>query len=135
LEFRSVLFGSERVPDTLVYLAREPFGKNLRTVLRNRDRVLEMRRKRPVGCHHRPRVRQYPSLVAARIDHRLDRKGHARAQDDAPVRVPMTRDVRLLPHLATDAVPAILAHHAEACRPDELLDRVTDRTDSVARPS
>ena len=60
-------------------------GENLHSVLRHKQRVLELRRPLSVGRHHRPVVRPLRVVGIARIHHRLDREDHARTDLALPV--------------------------------------------------
>src|SRR6266511_4458783 len=54
-------------------------GQNLRAVLGDGNRMLELRRERAVGGAHRPAIALIQfGLVTAGVDHRLDGEGEAR---------------------------------------------------------
>ena len=89
------------------------------------DRVLEMRRQRPVGGHHGPAVGQDCVSRPPDVHHRLDRDdqpGLRRATTGRAV----VRDLGVLVQRAADPVPDVLAHDREPCRLRHLLDRVAD---------
>src|SRR4051794_31631864 len=96
--------------------------------------MLEVRGERPVPRDHGPTVLELEGFVASDVEHRFDRERHSRPQENSPVRVSMVGDVRLFPHVSADAMTAVLADETVAPRKRELLDRVSDRAKSVARP-
>src|SRR5512147_181106 len=59
-------------------------GENIRPVLRDGHRVLEVGRQGPVGGHGRPAILQHLDVRPPCVDHRLDRKDHARFQNRPP---------------------------------------------------
>src|SRR3546814_4133722 len=74
------------------------------------------------------------NLAAALVDHRLDGEDHALAQLQARSRPSEIQHLRLLVHLAADAVPAIFPHHRIAVPLGVPFDREADVAQMRARP-
>src|SRR3546814_14108398 len=72
--------------------------------------MLELGRELPVVGHDRPSIVLGRDLARTLIDHRFDREKHALAQAHAHSRPTEIPDLRLLVHLATNAVPAQFTH-------------------------
>src|SRR5690348_12659213 len=90
--------------------------EDLRTVVRDRDRVLEVGGQRSVAGHDRPAIRLHDDLVAAEREHRLDRQADAgRELHPADPRA-VVRDLRSLVHLGADPVADELTHDPVAAR-------------------
>src|SRR4051794_38136612 len=85
---------------------------------------LELRRQRTVAGHRGPAVGQDFDVRLAEVDHRLDRKEHARFQRYALAGPANMDDVRLVVEHAPEPMAAEIAHHAHALRLDKALDRV-----------
>src|SRR5690606_8806694 len=83
---------------------------------------------------HRPAIRQYPRVALAGIDHRLNGEGHAFLQHHAFARPAVMQHLRLVVVDLADAVPTVLADHAEALRFGEGLDRVAHVAQGGAGP-
>src|SRR2546428_5432834 len=66
----------------------------------------------------------------ADVDHGLDRDDHAGPQDGAGVGRAVVRDLRVLVHVAADAVPDVLADDGEALAFDPGLDGGADLADA-----
>src|SRR5262245_7620041 len=87
-------------------------GEHLASRLGDADRVLELRRQRPVAGHRRPAVRQDLHRRLAEIDHRLDGEEHAWLELQALARLAVVQDVRPVMEHAAQAMAAELARHA-----------------------
>src|SRR5216683_8307014 len=98
------------------------------------DRMLELRRERAVLGDGGPAVVENLHLPAAGIDHRLDGKDHALAHHRSLLGGAEMEDRRRIVEDAADAVAAEIAHHREALRLGEALDRLADGADAHARP-
>ena len=81
-----------------------------------------------------PVVAAHPDLGRAGVDHRLDREHHARLQLRARARLAEVGDLRVLVHVAADAVPDQRADDREPLGLDLALDRVRDVAEVVAGP-
>src|SRR5881227_717979 len=80
----------------------------------NRHRVLEMARQGPVGTVNRPVVGTDADPVLARRGHRLDSENHPLLELRTGARLAVIRDLRILVHLAPDAVSDQRADDREA---------------------
>src|SRR3954454_22744153 len=101
-----------------------PRGEDPRAAGGDGDRELEVGGQRPVLGVDRPAVVAHADLVAARVDHRLDREAHARLEQRALAGIAVVGDLRLLVHLAADAVADERADDRQALALDRLLDSV-----------
>ena len=72
-------------------------------------------------------------LRRAESDHRLDCEHHPRGELRAAARLAGVRDLRVLVHAAPHPVPDEAPDDAEAARLDDLLHRVADVAEPVAR--
>src|SRR3546814_3666995 len=88
----------------------------------------------PVVGHDRPSIVLGSDLARTLIDHRFDRENHAFAQAHARVRPPEIHHLRLLVHLATNAVPAKFTHNRIAVLFGVPLDCEADGAAMGARP-
>src|SRR5438094_700679 len=98
------------------------------------DGVLKVGGQGAVRGADRPAVRLHEDLVAAGVDHGFDRQGHPRLEPRRGARRPKVRDLRVLVHLAADAMPDELPDDREAGRLDVLLDRGRDVAQVAAWP-
>src|SRR5829696_350242 len=98
----------------------------------DRDRELEMGGERPVLGVDRPVVAADPDGRAPYVDHRLDGQDHALLERRALARRPEVRDLRVLMHVAADAVADELADDRKALLLDRGLHRVRDIAEAVA---
>src|SRR5882724_5860598 len=96
--------------------------EDLHPVRRDQHGVLELGRKGAVLGHRGPIVVQHFDFVAADVDHRLDREGHARLEAIAFAPVPVVLHLRLIVELAADAVADEIAHDRAALTLGELLN-------------
>src|SRR5882724_2254693 len=71
--------------------------------------------------------------MASRIHHGLDCDDHAFLQTGAAARFTVVRQIGLVMHLGTDAVPDKLAHYRETVLLDQALHRVANVAEAVAR--
>src|SRR5215212_3265273 len=110
-----------------------PRRQHARAIGGDGDRELEVGGERAVLREDRPVVVGHPHLVTASCDHRLDRQHHPLLQPRASPGRPVVGDLRILVHLAPDAVPDERADDREALRLDVPLDRVRDVTEAIAR--
>src|SRR5215467_518246 len=118
-------------------LPRRPshlFGacQNPRPVRGDRHRVLEVRRGTAVSRFRRPLV-AHPHFRAPRVNHRLDSDHHAFLQPRAAPFFAVVRQVGLVVHPGTDAVPDKLPHHRKTILLDPSLHRMADIAQPVAR--
>src|SRR6266540_1399455 len=88
-------------------------GQNLRTVVSDGDRMLEMGRQRTVGGDHGPIVAEDPGVVGTEREHRLDRETDPRLELSSGTPGPVVGDLGLLVHGRADAVPHELADDPE----------------------
>src|SRR3546814_2168876 len=86
-------------------------------------------RELPVVGHDSPSIVFGRDLARTLIDHRFDRENHALAQAHAHSRPPEIHDLRLLVHLATNAVPAKFTHNRVAVLFGVPLDCEADGAD------
>src|SRR6201988_5146153 len=82
--------------------------QDLRPVLGDGDRVLEVSRQRPVGGHHGPPVGEDAVLLAPEREHGLHRDREAGPELQTSSRGSQILDERLLVHAPADPVPAVL---------------------------
>ena len=101
----------------------------------DRDRELEVGGQRAVLGVDRPVVVAHPHGVAAGRDHRLDGQDHALLEQRALAGLAEVGDLRVLVHVAADAVADERAHDREAVGLDLLLDGVGDVAEAVAGPA
>ena len=80
-------------------------------VLRNQDRVLEMRRWHSIRRANRPAIFKQSDGSRSQINHRLDRQRHASSQFRAAATLAIIRDLGLLVQLSAHAVTDKLAHN------------------------
>src|SRR5690242_15906274 len=105
--------------------------QNPRPVGRDRHGVLEVRRRTAVRGLRGPFI-AHPHFRAPSIDHRLDRDDHAFLQPRAAAFFTVIRQVRLVVHPSTDAVPDKLPHHRKTVLFDPALHRVANVPQAVA---
>src|SRR5579872_713223 len=109
--------------------------QNLVAVLRDRDRVLEVRRQLAVGRDHSPFVGLRVDLPAALVHHRLDCEDHARFEFGPRAALAEIRHLGLFVQLLSDAVADKLTHDRIAARFDKGLHRVSDVRDVRPGPN
>src|SRR5262249_49874937 len=85
-------------------------GQNPGPIRCNCDGVLEMRGRAPVRRFRRPLI-AHPNIRTARVHHRLDCDYHSFLQSSAAPRLAIIRQVRLVVHFRSDAVPDKFANH------------------------
>eukprot|EP01132_Coremiostelium_polycephalum_P018763 gene18762-biopygen10162 len=88
--------------------------------------MFPLRRQAVVPRHHRPAILQAAHLGAALVEHRLNGKHHAFTQFEPGTGAAEVQDLRVLVHLAANAMPAIFTHHAVAVALGMVLDGVAD---------
>src|SRR4051812_6938792 len=103
-----------------------PGGEDAGAVLRDGDGELEVGGQRAVGRIDGPVVIAEADVGAARVDHRLDGEHHARLEQGAAPRLAVVGDLRVLVHVAADAVADQRADDRQALGLDPLLDGVRD---------
>src|SRR6185503_21019759 len=113
-------------------LTRLAPGQHAGAVAGDRDRVLAVGRQAAVAGVDGPAVVAALDVVRARRDHRLDREHHARGQLGAAPGRAVVGDLRILVHVAADAVADQAADDAKAARLDGRLHRVRDVAEPVA---
>ena len=101
-------------------------GQHLEARVSDEHRVLPLRRQGMILRHHRPAVREQLHVALARVDHRLDRYGHAGNELDAGTGPPVVQHLRVLVEDTADAMTAVLADDGEALLFDVGLNRVAD---------
>src|SRR5438874_2397779 len=101
-------------------------GKHFAAGLGHADSVLELRRERAVARDGRPAVAQNLHMRPAEIDHRLDRKEHARLEQDALAGPAIVQDVGRIVKYPAEPVTAEVAHHRAALGLRIDLDRMSD---------
>lgn len=74
------------------------------------DGVLVVRREGAVEGHDGPTVVQYTDIASSGVDHRLDGDGHAGDEPGIGARGDIIRNLRILVHLESDSVTAVLAY-------------------------
>src|SRR6185503_6206800 len=79
-----------------------------------------------VVCNGRPTVAQYTNIRLAGIDHRLDGDDHTCFEPHARSRLTKVRHLRILVHVATDAVTHKISYYGE---PFSLNDSLHSRSD------
>src|SRR5215212_5266390 len=124
------LLRSGRLENALEGLFLVPRSEDPRPIRGDRDRELEVGRERAVLRVDGPVVAADPDRRAAHVDHRLDGQNHALLEQRALARRAEVRDLRVLVHVAADAVTDERADYAEAL----LLHRGLDRVRDVAQP-
>src|SRR5712691_3896635 len=112
-----------------------PAGEDVRTALRDRDRVLEVRGQAAVLRHRRPPVVQHAHLPAPHRHHGLDGQDHARLELRPPPGIAEVRDLRLLVQRAADAVSHEGTDDPEAVTLHVSLHRVGHVGEPAARPA
>src|SRR6202790_166411 len=96
------------------------------------DGVLEVSGRAAIGRLRHPLV-AHPYFRAAGIDHRLHSDDHAFLQPSAASCFAVIRQIRLVVHLGTDAMPDELAHHRKTVRFHQALYCVANIAEPVAR--
>ena len=107
--------------------------KDLRTVLGDGDRVLELGRALPIASAHRPAVTQRLGLRAAHVEHGLDGEYHANPQLITRTGFAMMQHVWQFMQRSADTVADIIAHHGKAVGLGIGLDRGADVAQSLPR--
>ena len=95
---------SPRDFQTAIARSLAPQRQNLVAALRHRDGVLKLSRQLAIEGDRRPLVLQHLDFPGAFIDHRLDRKDHARSQAAPLAPRPVVGHLRLRMKNAVDAV-------------------------------
>src|SRR5271165_2076451 len=72
--------------------------------------MFELGRKRPIAGYRGPPVGEYFHMRPAEIDHRLDRKEHARFQRSSFAAAPVVQDIRFVVKEIAESVAAKIAH-------------------------
>src|SRR3989304_9921357 len=111
-------------------------SQHFRFAIANGKRVLEVGGQPPVQRPHRPVVRIALRPPVAGVDHRLDSDDHPLFEDGPGLRVAdnVVRHLRVLVHLAADAVTDVLADDGEALTFDVRLDGSADLPQPRPRP-
>src|SRR5579859_1961178 len=107
-------------------------GQNPRPVRGDGDGVLEVSGRTAIRRFRRPLI-AHADFRTARIHHRLDRDYHSFLQSRAAPRFAVIRQVRLIVHSRTDAVPDKFANHRKTVLFDQALHRVTNIAEPVSR--
>src|SRR5215471_16250755 len=94
--------------------------------------MLKMRRRLPIGGFGCPFV-SHPNVRTARVHHRLDRNHHAFLQSRAAPGFAIIRQVRLVVHFRSDAMPDKFANHRKTILLDQALHCVANVTEPVSR--
>ena len=92
-------------------------GKHPGAVLGDRDGVLEVRGRRPVGADHGPAVIQQPGLARAEHQHRLDGQRHPGDEQRPAARPAVVRHGGVHVHLGADAVARRTPRRSRTARP------------------
>src|SRR5262249_41742668 len=100
--------------DRRIIAPRRRAGEYFAAGFGDADRVLELRRQRPVASDRRPAVAQDLHMRPAEIDHRLDREDHARLEQDALGGPPVMQDVGAIVKSPPKPVTAEVADHRAA---------------------
>jgi hypothetical protein len=103
---------------------RKPRSENLHTVLRNKQRVLKLRRLAAIRSNTRPVIGPSLVLVRAQRNHRLDSKAHARFRLTNSFVLGVMRHVGRAVEELVDAVAAVSFHDAAVVALGKFLDRV-----------
>ena len=101
-------------------------GKDLRTVWRNRHRVLPMSGKTPVFGTNGPPIRIDFGVTSPDVEHRFDAERHSGFELQSLPRCPVVGDLGLFVHLTSDSVPDVLFDDPIAIG---LTDRMNGRPD------
>ena len=108
-------------------------GENFMAVVGDRQRVLELGRKRTVAGYRGPTVVEQFDREFTGVDHRFDGEKHARPKTHAgPGRAVMQHAGRGVENLP-EAMAAKIAHHGKAISLDERLDGVANIAQGRAR--
>src|SRR5690349_15217519 len=100
--------------------------QDLGTVIRHRDRVLEMGRQRTVERRDRPAVRPDLDVSGPEGEHRLNREADAGRELHPADARSVVRDLWLLVHLRADPVADELPDDPVAARSGDVLDGTRD---------
>ena len=95
--------------------------------------VLPLRGQRPVFGHDGPPVVHLLDITLTRVDHGLDREGHAFNQGLAGTRRSVVQDLRVLVEPTTDTMATKFTYDAEPVALGEGLNGMADITQSNAR--
>src|SRR3989337_493749 len=96
------------------------------------DRVLEVRGERAVCGDHRPVVRHDLDVAATQREHGLNGQAHAGLEFHAPIAGSVVRDLGILVHLGSDAVPHELVDDPVAGLLADVLHGGRDVPDSIS---
>src|SRR4051812_28721584 len=100
---------------------------------RHGHRVLELRGELAVAGVDRPFVRLRADGSLPLVEHRFDGEDHTLLQLQPGARVAVVKDLRILMHLTTDTVPAVLLDHAVTLFARVTGDRMADVAQAGAR--
>src|SRR6266404_8848919 len=84
--------------------------QNFGIVLRNQNRMLEVRRRQAIRRAYCPAVVEQSDIGRADVNHRLNRERHSRLQFWSATAFAVIGDLGLLMHFAPNAVPNEFAH-------------------------
>src|SRR5215203_5071863 len=109
-----------------LYHCCKPLRQDQRRAVRYRDCVFEMCGPGSVFRDDGPAIAQFPYLVAAKGQHRLDRQRHSLLQLESSARVAPVWNMRFFPHLAANAMTTPLSKNAQPAGGGIFLDRIPD---------
>src|SRR5574337_808436 len=110
-----------------------PRCQDFKPIVGHGDGMLPLCRQRMIARDHGPAIRQQARAGFARVDHRLDREGHALVQTHALLALAVVQHLRIFVVDAADAVAAVFAHHGKSMTLGVLLDGMADVAERRAR--
>src|SRR5216683_1323234 len=81
----------------------------------------------------RPAIRAHARLSASRVNHRFDRKNHARLELYARTPLTVVKDIWLFVQRTANSVPGIFSHRRKALRLTILLNHCSNIAQVLAR--
>src|SRR6267142_4708379 len=108
---RNMVLGSNSTTVPLTQLRLCAPCQNFGVVLRDQNRVLEVRRWKAIRRAYCPAVVEQSDIGRADVYHRLNRESHPCLQFWSAAAFAVIGDLRFLMHFAPDAVPNKFAHH------------------------